>query len=467
MTADQIMSLGPELACFLGAFADCFRRTEPRRKLETYVRGQLGELPRKSVEPMALAAGMKPRTLQEFLASDEWDEDRLVAQVQHIVARDHADPQAIGIIDESGHPKKGTETAGVTRHYCGNTGKIDNCVMTVHLTYSSFDGKFRTMLDSELYLPRLWDADRRRCRAARIPDDVVYRSKYAMALAQLDRAIARGVRFAWITADEWYAQKPAFISGLEQRGQRFVLEISRKLTVWLHDPTRGAAPRARTVEHQSCHSRALTRQAWQQFYIKDTDKGPMVWEVKYVRCWLPRDGGVAGPYWLIVARNALHPGEIKYFLSNAAAGVPLPAILHVAFGRWPVERCLQDEKSELGLSHFEVRCYPALKRHLLITQVSHLFLARQTARLRGEKSRDHLAPSAHGDQCLDRRAAAARGEPDRSAEPRRQAACLLATTQRSSPKEPYQNPTGKPRKMPHRHHPTTTLPLRMRSERAL
>ena len=148
MTEDQIQSLGPELAGFLGEFADCFGRSEPRGKLQTYVRGQLGQLPRKSVEPIALAAGMKPRTLQEFLASDDWDEHRLTAHVRRLIVRDHADVQAIGVIDESGHPKKGRETAGVSRQYCGNTGKIDNCVMTVHLTYTSFDGKFRTMLDS-------------------------------------------------------------------------------------------------------------------------------------------------------------------------------------------------------------------------------------------------------------------------------------------------------------------------------
>src|SRR5437762_7000737 len=144
MTELQILGLGQELATFLSEFDDCFGRSEPRCKLETYVRGQLSELPRKSVEPMALQAGMAPRTLQEFLATDEWDEDRLCSHVRRLVKCDHADDQAIGVIDESGHPKKGNQTAGVSRQYCGNTGKIDNCVMTVHLTYTSFGGEFRT-----------------------------------------------------------------------------------------------------------------------------------------------------------------------------------------------------------------------------------------------------------------------------------------------------------------------------------
>ena len=449
MTTNQILSLGPELASFLGEFAGCFGRSEPRGKLEIYVRGQLGQLPRKSVEPMALAAGVKPRMLQEFLASDDWNEEQMCSRVQCIVARDHADPQAIGVIDESGHPKKGAKTAGVSRQYCGNTGKIDNCVMTVHLTYTSFDGKFRTMLDSSLYLPQCWHDDRDRCRAAKIPDDLVYRPKYEIALEQLDRAAADGVRFAWITADEWYTQKPVFVRGLEDRGLRYVLETPKNFALWLYDPRTVPATPAKHVENLFRYSRVLMQQPWQRYYIKDTEKGPMVWEVKHAPCWLPRGGGVVGPYWLVIARNALDPNEIKYFISNAAAGVPLEAILHVAFGRWPVERCLQDEKSELGLSHFEVRCYPALKRHLLITQVSHLFLARQTQRLRGEKSGVDFAAGPHGDQCPPRHAAIAGRCAGRPFEARCGTHRLLATAKRPSSHEPHENAPRPTRKTQH------------------
>ncbi len=182
MTAEDLLSLGPELAGYLGDFRDCFGRSEPRGKLATYVRGKLGELPRKSVEPMALAAEMKPRTLQEFLASDEWDEERLQSHVHRLALRDHGDDQLIGVIDESGHPKQGTETAGVSRQYCGNTGKINSCIISVHLTATSLNHQFRTFVESELYLPKGWHEDRERCRAAKIPDEVVYRSKSQIAL---------------------------------------------------------------------------------------------------------------------------------------------------------------------------------------------------------------------------------------------------------------------------------------------
>jgi SRSO17 transposase len=467
MTTDQILSLGPELADFLGEFADCFGRIEKRRKLEVYVRGQLGQLPRKSVEPIALDAGMSPRTLQEFLASDDWDENRLVADMQRMVARDHADEQAVGVIDESGHPKKGAETAGVSRQYCGNTGKIDNCVMTVHLTYTSFDGKFRTMLDSSLYLPKDWHEDRARCRLAKIPDDVVYRPKYIIALEQLDLARAAGVCFRWVTADEWYTQKPVFVRGLEQRGLRFVLESPRNLSAWLHDPARGPSRPAKPIADLCRYSRVMMRQPWQKYHIKDTDKGPMVWEVKSAPCWLPSVGGVVGPYWLIMARNVLDRNEVKYFISNAASGVPLEVILHVAFGRWPVERCLQDEKSELGLSHFEARLYPALKRHLLITQVSHLFLARQTLRLRGEKTGTHVAASSHGRELADRLASAARSGAVPAIEQDRQKTRLLATSKCASPSEPHENHARQTRTARHSTLRTSSLSSRIKSESAL
>jgi SRSO17 transposase len=443
MTEQQIRGLGPELVTFLSEFEDCFGRSEPRGKLETYVRGQLSELPRKSVEPMALQAGMSPRTLQEFLASDEWDDDRLCSHVRRLVVRDHADDQAIGVIDESGHPKKGDQTAGVSRQYCGNTGKIDNCVMTVHLTYTTFDGGFRTMLDSGLYLPQCWHEDRERCRRARIPDEVVYRPKYIIALEQLDRALAEGVRFSWITADEWYAQKPVFIKGLRQRGMRFVLEVPKNFTMWLHDPNSGPETPAKPVENLLRYSRKLMAQPWHKYYVKDTDKGPLVWEVKMAPCWLPSATGVIGPQWLVVARNVLNPDELKYFVSNAAPGVPLEVVLHVAFGRWPVERCLEDEKSELGLSHFEARCYPALKRHLLITQVSHLFLARQTQRLKGEKTGSDSAPSAHCRQRFDRCAPAATKTEARAPAARRLQTRILAGTQRDRTPQPRETPKEK------------------------
>ena len=406
MTAEQILSLAPELADFLDEFHDCFSRSEPRNHLANYIRGQLSDLPRKSVEPIADFTNTPRRTLQEFLSWSPWSHVRLRDRVQQVVARDHADSQAIGIIDDSGHPKCGDKTACVHFQWCGNTGKVDDCVVSVHLSYASYDTRFRAMLDSDLFLPEHgWDDPDRRAQAG-IPDHLVYRPKYDIALAQVDRALANGISFAWFTADEWYAACPTLLAGLEERGQRYVVEVRRNFPAWSRDPRDKTGANYRDVETLCRSSAALRERPCQRVHLKDTEKGPMVWEFQCAPIWIQRDGRILGPYWLIHTRNVLNPSEEKYFLSNAPSGTPIEPILHVGFARWPMERTLEDEKNELGMSHFEVRKYDSIMRHLSVTQVSHLFLARQTQRLRGEKSGGHHLPSPRGRQRHDRRPAA-------------------------------------------------------------
>ena len=414
MTIDQILSLGPQLADFLSEFDDCFARSEPRGHLASYVKGQLSDLPRKSVQPIADFNGTPRRTLQEFLAWSPWKHGLLRDRTQHLIVRDHADPQAIGIIDDSGHPKSGKKTACVQRQWCGNTGKVDNCVVSVHLSYASFDTHFRCMLDTTLFLPEhTWNDPERRKEAA-IPDDIEYRPKYEISLEQIRNALANGVVFRWLTFDEWYTSCPAFLVGLESLKQRYIGEIRRDFHGWLCDPHSQTRAVYRDVETLCRYSRAMMCQPWQRVHVKDTEKGPMVWEVKCAPFWLRRDGQVLGPYWLIYARNVLNPKEEKYFLCNADPGTPFEVILHVGFARWPMERTLEDEKDELGMSHFEVRRYDAIMRHFAVTQVSHLFLARQTKRLRGEKPGDHFVPGPDRDEQLDRCAATSAAPSERT-----------------------------------------------------
>jgi SRSO17 transposase len=389
MDVDQICGLEPELKRYLREFDACFERNETRRHLPVYVRGQLSDLPRKSVEPMALAAGVAPRTLQEFLSLLDWDEQSLLDRVQQIVARDHANPHAVGVIDETGCPKKGTKTPGVQRQYCGATGKVENCVVTVHLSYAADD--FHCLLDSDLFLPKAWSEDRKRCQEAGIPDDVVYRPKWQIALELLDRADASGVRLPWVTFDEYYGSKPQFLQTLHRRQQRYVGEVPLSFRGWLKLPRlrangRRGQGRSSTVANLLRYSPALRDQPWQRFRIKDGEKGPMVWEVKHVRFYAQRDDhDPAAPGYLIVARNVLKPEEVKYFVSNAPPGTRLQTLLLVAFSRWHVERCFEDEKTELGFDHYEGRKYQGLIRHQAICAVSHLFLERIREQW-GEKS---------------------------------------------------------------------------------
>lgn len=157
MTLKQINGLGKKLTLFLALFADCFGRRDARGLLRVYVQGQLADIHRKTAEAIALEFHTPPRTLQRLLESIKWDEEQLRDRCQQIVAIEHAHPEAIGCIDESGTTKSGKETVGVGRQYNGNRGKVDNCVVGVHLSYSA--PGFQVLLDSQLYLPEEFASD--------------------------------------------------------------------------------------------------------------------------------------------------------------------------------------------------------------------------------------------------------------------------------------------------------------------
>lgn len=394
MDAAQIRQLGPKLDSFLKRFDDCFARKDTRAHLPVFVRGQLSDLPEKSVEPIALEAGVPPRTLQQFLSLLKWDENRMRDRLQALVRDEHAGPHAIGIFDETSDIKKGEQTPGVQRQWCGRLGKKENCIVTVHLGYALDD--FHCLLDGELFLPESWADDRERCREAGIPDTITYRPKWQIALELYDRAIGNGMSFAWTTFDEGYGSKPDFLRGLVARRQRYVGEIPRSFTGWLKAPRVVSRPyhrhrrgRGRSVPRLASGSPPAQRvdellnapafrdQPWQRWRVKDGEKGPVVWECKHV-LFYPKDAnGLPGTaQHLLVARNVLDPTELKFFISNAPVETSVGTLLKVAFSRWRIERCFEDQKGEIGLDQYEGRRYLGLKRHLILSSVSYLFLAR-------------------------------------------------------------------------------------------
>ena len=186
MDAEQIRGLRPQLAGFLKRFDDCFARKDTRAHLSIYVGGQLSDLDRKSVEPIALAAEVPVRTLQEFISQHRWQEDLARDRLQDIVATEHAHPHSVGIIDETSFVKQGKKTPGVQRQYLGTVGKKQNGIVTVHLAYAADD--FHCLLDGELFLPESWAADPARCQEAKIPAGMTYRPKTEIALELYDRA---------------------------------------------------------------------------------------------------------------------------------------------------------------------------------------------------------------------------------------------------------------------------------------
>lgn len=393
MTEQQLDDLGPALADFLDRFLFCCGYTQTFEHLKVYCRGLLSDLPRKSVEPIALAAGVPVRTLQEFLRDHQWNQDavRQLLQehlAQHLPTLPDDGLGTVGLVDETATPKKGTQTPGVQRQWCGRLGKLENCLVTVHLGVCK--GRYKTLLDEDLFLPEKWSTDRDRCRAAGLPDHVVHRPKWRIALEELDRARHHGVAFDWLTFDEEYGKAPGFVQGLDARQVCFVGEVPKILSCLPAAPggrrppaTVAGQPAARVVQEQP----VFRQQAWQRVRLERQTLEPQVWEVKAAQVWVVQDEQWSGrTYWLVWARNVA-TGEEKYFLSNAAATASVRTLLRVGFRRWNVEHALRVGKSELGWSHYEGRHYVGLRRHLVLCLLMLTFVADHTERLRGEKPR--------------------------------------------------------------------------------
>ena len=411
MTAEQIASVEPALRKLLQKFEKCFEDRRTRGHWLKYLLGLLTDVPRKSIEPLALAAGVPVRTLQEFLSQHRWDHERAEATLQRIVADEHAATEAIGVIDSCGHPKRGDQTPGVQRQWCGQTGKVDNCVVGQHLLYTDNNAAnpFSCLVASDLFLPESWAADRQRCRAAGIPDELGYRPKWQIAVEQVEQAIGRGLRFSWLVFDEEYGRVPAFWLAMDRLGQRMVGEVPSDFNCWATPPAyESMRPEhaSREVQKLAQYSPAFREQPWRRVKVKATTRGWVRLKVKAARVQLvaeKRDHRRAASvptdrrYWLIVTDNE-RTGERKYWVSNAAAEAELEELLKVAWSRWHIEKWFERAKQQTGFGAFEVRTYRSLIRHWLSSRVAMLFLARETRRLRGEKSADHVGASGRGGQ---------------------------------------------------------------------
>jgi SRSO17 transposase len=387
MTPDQIQELEPAFADYLQQFADCCGCPATFHLLQVYCRGLLSDLPRKTAEPLALASGTAVRTLQEFLKDHVWyrssARDTLIEHVAGTLDRLPGDDLGtLGIVDETGISKKGTKTPGVQRQYCGELGKKDNCIVTVHLGVAK--GRFKALIDADLFLPESWDADRPRCRAADIPDHVVYRPKWQLAARQVLRARALGVDLDWLTFDENYGSKPGFLRELDRQHLAYVGEVPKSFSCFTQPPRPGEP--GHRADFLVRHSPAFHQQAAQQFALARQTLGEQLWQAKIAPIWLREDGEVLdGSHWLIWARRG-QSGEEKYFIAAGAEGASLGLRLRVGFGRWNVEHSLRTSKSEVGLRHFEGRSYVGLMRHLQLCLITLTFAAGRAAELRGEKS---------------------------------------------------------------------------------
>jgi SRSO17 transposase len=377
MTEQEVAALGPAFAGYLRRFRRCFRQGRTAAHFDTYCRGLLSDLPRKSVEPIALEAGTAVRTLQEFLATTKWDHaaarDLVQRHLADVLAGLPADPLGtVGVIDETSCRKWGDHTPGVQRQYLGCVGKVESGIVTVHVGVTR--GTFQALADADLYLPKSWDADRDRCRAAGIPDDVRYRPKWRIALDELARLERNGVRPDWLVFDEGYGAAVPMLRILNLAGRRFVAEVPVNFAV--RDGADGPSQRA------DVRLTAADATAGRRYRLARRTAAGATWRAATATVW------AAGREHTLIAAINEATAEVKYFLTNATAE-PLARVLAVAFRRATVEHSFRLGKQEAGLMHYEGRDYTGLIRHLILALVVLGFVAVHTERLRGEKPARH------------------------------------------------------------------------------
>ena len=372
MTDEQIRDLGPAFSAYLRPYhAFCNQdRTAPH--LDAYCRALLTDAPRKTAEPNALASGTAVRTLQKFLTTTHWDHhavrDAFQTRMGLTLCEMPTDDGlgTVGVVDETSDTKKGDHTPGVQRQYLGCVGKVENGIVTVHMAATR--GNFRTLLDADLYVPAGWDEDRERCRRAGIPEGVVFRPKWLIALEQYYRLTGNGVAFDWLTFDEGYGSKPGFVSVLAMVGQKFAGEVPKSFAV----DAEGGSCRADVVLPAS---EAKTGRRYR--LVRETQPAG-VWRAA------GRKVSVNGLSMVLVVAWNESTAEVKYVLASGSRCVG--RILRVSFRRWTVEHVFRVAKQEVGLMDFEGRKYTGLLRHLILSLVVLGFVAIRTDRLRGEKS---------------------------------------------------------------------------------
>ena len=340
-------------------FADCFPRLEPRERALRYVWGLLTPLERKNGWTLAEGAGEgTPDGMQRLLNHALWDADEVRDRVREYVVEHLGDSEAVLVGDDTGFLKKGTESAGVQRQYSGTAGRTENCQIGTFLAYASRHG--RTLIDRELYVPEhTWIADRDRCRAAGIGDEVGFATKPEQFRVMLERAIEAGVPFSWATADEAFGQNADLRAWMEAHDVAFVMATR---STNLSGP--GGVAVADLVAARPPHR-------WYRCSAGDGAHGQRFydWIRIPVPCQIPGRGR-----W-VLARRSLSDGEIAYYHCYGPARTTLTRLVEVAGSRWAIEECFQSAKNECGLDHYQVRKYHAWYRHITLSMAAHACLS--------------------------------------------------------------------------------------------
>jgi SRSO17 transposase len=394
-----------ELWEFQSTFHDCFARSEPRAHFFDYMVGQFSKLERKSIEPMALhVEGGTIRGLQRFISDVHWDEEQMRWNYHQLVAEELGEPDGVLMFDETGFVKKGKDSVGVARQYCGTLGKVENCQVGVFAGYASRQGY--ALVDKRLFLPEAWWTDAYAARRVRcqVPTEVTFQSKPQLAAAMLQVIAHEGLLpFKYLVAACLYGNSPDFWDAVEACvGVTAFVATSAETRCWLHRPLtmdttytyKGEVRTKRRVvaaDTSPCTvatvAAPLPALSWYQWTVSEGTKGPITYAFARQRVTLCKEGLPARSVWLVIKRTLGAEPTYAYYLSNAPVSTPLRTFVWLSGLRWAVEQCFEEGKTELGMAHYEVRKYSGWHHHMLMTMLAHFFLWHLKSRLEKKSAR--------------------------------------------------------------------------------
>jgi SRSO17 transposase len=365
-----------ELEGFHEIFSDCFHRSESRANFLKYMVGQFSELERKSIEPIALNVKEgKVRAMQRFVSDAEWDDDKILYKYRNMVNEDMGDNDGAIIIDESGFQKKGNDSVGVAKQYCGSIGKVENCQVGVFAAYASPKGY--SLVDKRLFMPEKWfteDYETRR-KKCKVPANLSFKTKPQLAVDMFQELVNENVLpFKYVLADSLYGASPEFLEAVEKCvGMIYFVSIPSDTQCWLKMPVLGKK------------QYKFNNFFWYKRKVSEGAKGPIEYEFTKRQVVLAKNGLPEKNVWLIIKRTVEPDPVYSYYISNAPVSTKLSTFVWLSGLRWAIEQCFEETKSELGMDQYEVRKYGGWNHHTLTCMMAHFFLWHIKIRL-GKKS---------------------------------------------------------------------------------
>ena len=394
-----------ELKGFHEQFHDCFLRSESRKHFLQYMSGQFSDLERKSIEPIAFnVKGGKVRAMQRFVSDAPWADEKIMIKYRSMVNQDFGSPDGALIFDESGFVKKGQDSVGVSRQYCGTIGKVENCQVGVFAGYVSDAGY--ALVDKRLFIPEKWFTEeyQERRDKCKMPDTLEFQTKPQLAAEMLNSlAQEKILPFRYVLADSVYSS-PEFIGAVEAlTGVTYFISVAKDTLCWLQSPIsvkkqykyRGEVKTKTELVDTSQKPIQVSELAqninsffWYRRKVSEGTKGPIVYEFTRRRVRLSLEGLPQKELWLVIRRTLGSNPEYDYFISNAPVSTRLPTFVWLSGLRWAIEQCFEETKTDLGMDQYEVRKFPGWHHHIITCILGHYFLWHLKIRL-GKKSTIH------------------------------------------------------------------------------